>query len=104
MFYAQPRIRPKDEMHKLLRAFEIRTDHLISARRPNLVIVNNLLNCGRPFKQISLKLKESEKRDEYLHFARELENVWNRKAMVIQIVNLLRSVQSPKNWYRDWWT
>ena len=31
---------PKNEMHKLLWNFEIKTDQLISVRRPDLVIVN----------------------------------------------------------------
>ena len=31
----------KNEMHKLLWDFEIQTDHLISARRPHLMIVRN---------------------------------------------------------------
>ena len=31
----------ENEMHKILWDFEIQTDHLISARRPDLVIVNN---------------------------------------------------------------
>ena len=30
----------ENEIYKLLRDFEIETDHLISARRPDLVIVN----------------------------------------------------------------
>ena len=38
----------EDETHKLHWDFEIKTDHLISARRPDLIIINkkeNLLNC-----------------------------------------------------------
>ena len=31
----------ENEVHQLLSDFEIQTDHLISARRPNLVKVNN---------------------------------------------------------------
>ena len=31
----------ENEMHKILWNFEIQTDHLISARRPDLVIVKN---------------------------------------------------------------
>ena len=31
----------KNEMHKLLWDSEIQTDHLISARRPDFVIINN---------------------------------------------------------------
>ena len=40
----------ENETPKILKDFEIQTDHLISARQPDLVIVNkkkeNLLNCG----------------------------------------------------------
>ena len=31
----------KNEMHKIPWDFKIQTDHLISARRPDLVIINN---------------------------------------------------------------
>ena len=31
----------ENEMHKLPRYFEIQTDHLILARQPDLVIINN---------------------------------------------------------------
>ena len=33
-----------------------------------------------------VKLKESEKKDKYLHLARELKNLWNMKVTVIPIV------------------
>ena len=39
----------EDDAHKLLWDFDIQTDHLISARRPDLIINNkkeNLQNCG----------------------------------------------------------
>ena len=40
----------ENETHKLLWDFDIQTDHLISARRPDLKIINNkkenLQNCG----------------------------------------------------------
>ena len=38
----------ENETHKLLWDFEIQTDHIISARRPDLVIKKreNLQNCG----------------------------------------------------------
>ena len=40
----------KNVTHKLLWDFNTQTDHLISARRPDLIIINkikeNLLNCG----------------------------------------------------------
>ena len=31
----------KKDIHKLLWDFNIQTDHLISARRPDLIIINN---------------------------------------------------------------
>ena len=40
MIYIQPRIRPKNETHKILWDFELQTSHLFSARRPDLVMVN----------------------------------------------------------------
>ena len=36
--YAQTRIRPENELLKIHLGFELQTDHLISARRPDLVI------------------------------------------------------------------
>ena len=63
--------------------FNIHTDHLISARRPDLMIINNSNNNNK--KRIckivdfavladhSIKLKESEKKDKYLDLARELK-------------------------------
>ena len=30
----------KNDTHKLLRGFDIQKDHLISARRPNLIVIN----------------------------------------------------------------
>ena len=44
MVYAQPRLHPENEMHKVLWDFEAQTDHLISARRPDLLIVDNKAN------------------------------------------------------------
>ena len=38
--YAQLRIHPENEMHRIRWDFEIQMDHLISARRPDQVIVN----------------------------------------------------------------
>ena len=65
----------ENEMHKVLLDFEIQTDHLISARRPDLILVNkkkkkkkkkkkeNLPNCGLccpglPQSKIERKWKE----------------------------------------------
>ena len=66
--------------HKLLWDFNIQTDHLIPARRPDLIIINkkkkkekkeNLQNsrlcCPADHR---IKLKECEKKDKYLNLAR----------------------------------
>ena len=60
----------ENETHKLLWDFDIQTDHLISARRPDLVIINKK---NRTYRIVDFavpadhreKLKESEKLDKY---------------------------------------
>ena len=75
----------ENEMHKLLWDFEIQTDHLISARRPDLMIViKKKRNCRImdftvPVSHKS-KLKENEK---YVGLARGLKKLWNMKVIVI---------------------
>ena len=56
------------EMHKILWGFEIQTDHLISTRRPDLVIINKkkertyrLIDFAVPADH-RVKIKESEER------------------------------------------
>ena len=66
--------------HKLLWDFDIHMDHLISARRPNLIIINKkikkkickIVDFAVPTDH-RIKLKEWEKRDKYLDLARELK-------------------------------
>ena len=82
----------ENDTHKLLWDFYIQTDHLISARRPNLIITNN--NKKRTCKIADfavpadhrLKLKECEKKDKYLDLVRELKKLWNMKVTIIPIV------------------
>ena len=58
----------EDDTHKLLWDFDIQTDHLILATRPDLIIINKEKTDHR------IKLKQSEKRDKYLDLAREYKN------------------------------
>ena len=78
----------ENDMHKLLWDFDIQTDHLISARRPDLIIINN--KKRKPAKLSTadhrIKLKECEKRDKYLDLARELKKLWSMKMTIIPIV------------------
>ena len=71
----------ENETHKLLWDFDIQTDHLFSARRPNLIIIiiNNNNNKKRTCKIVDfavsaghrVKLKESKKKDKYLDPTKE---------------------------------
>ena len=79
----------KNDTHKLLWEFDIYTDHLISARRPDLIIIKKR-NCKIVAFVVPadyrIKLKECEKRDKYLDLARELEKLWKMKVAIISIV------------------
>ena len=72
----------KNEMHKFLWGFEIQTHQLIPARRQDLLTINKktkrtcLLVDFAVSADHKVKIKESEKRDKYLDFARELRKLW----------------------------
>ena len=77
--------------HKLLWDFDIQTDHLISARRPDLRIISNKKRTCKSVNFTVLadhseKLKESEKKNTYQDLARELKILCNMKVTVILIV------------------
>ena len=69
----------ENETHKILWDFEIQTDHLITARRPDLVLINkkertcHSVDFAVPADH-RVKLKEIEKKDKYLDLTRELKN------------------------------
>ena len=77
--------------HKLLWDFNIQTDHLIPARRPDLI---NNKKKKRTCKIVDfavpadhrIKLKECETKDKYLDLARELKKLWNMQVTIIPIV------------------
>ena len=80
----------ENDTHKLQWDFQIHTDNLISARRPNLIIINKkkkkrTVNFAVPDDHI-IKLKECEKRDKYIDLARELKKLWNVKMTIVPIV------------------
>ena len=80
----------ENDTHKLRWDFDIQTDHLISARRRDLIIITKkkrickIVDFAVPADH-RIKLKEWEK-DKYLNFARELKKLWNMKLTVIPIV------------------
>ena len=81
----------ENDPYKLLWDFDIQTDHLISARRPDLIIINKkerickIVDFSVPADH-GTKLKECEKKDKYLDLARELKKLWNMKVTIIPIV------------------
>ena len=64
--------------HKLLWDFDIHTNHLISARIPDLIIINkkkrtcNIADFAVPAGH-RIKLKECEKKDKYLDLAKGID-------------------------------
>ena len=77
--------------HKLLWDSDTHTDHLHSARRPDLIIINKKKRICKiddfavPADR-RIKLKEYEKKDKYLDLARELKKLWNMKLTIVPIV------------------
>ena len=69
--------------HKLPWDFDIQTDHLISARRPDLIIINKKQKNKTICKIVDfavpadhrIKLKQCEKKDKYIDLARELKKI-----------------------------
>ena len=73
---------------QLLWDFDIHTDHLISARRPDHIIINKkkrICKIAVPADH-RIKLKECEKRDKYLVLAGELKKQGNMKVTILPIV------------------
>ena len=72
--------------------FGIHMDHLISERRPDLIIINKkkrickIVDFAVPADH-RIKLKECEKKDKYLDLARDLKKkLWNMKVTIVLIV------------------
>ena len=72
--------------HKLQWDFNTQTDHLIPARKPDLIIINKkkkickIVDFTVPADH-RIKLKECEKK--YLDLARELKKLWNMKVPIV---------------------
>ena len=85
----------ENDSYKLLLDFDIQTDHLISARWPDLIVNKKkkkkrkrtckIVNFAVPVDS-RIKLKECEKKDKYLDLARELKKLWNMKVTIIPIM------------------
>ena len=82
----------ENDTHKLLNDLDIQTDHLITARRPDLIIINKIKRtCKIENFAVStdhrIKLKECEKKDKYFDLARgKKKKQWNMKITIVLIV------------------
>ena len=76
----------KNEMHKPLWDLQIHIDHLISARRQYLVIINKKKRTSLIVDFVEVKLEVSEKKFKYLNFGRELKKILDMKIMVVPVV------------------
>ena len=81
----------ENDTHKFLWDFDIRTNHLISTRGPDLIIINKkkrickIVDYTVPADH-RINLKECEKKEKYLDLARELKKLWNMKVTIVPIV------------------
>ena len=81
----------ENAIQKLLRDFDIKTDHLILARRSDLIKINKkkrtckIVDFAVPADH-RVQLKESEKKNKYLDFARQLNELWNMNETFIPIL------------------
>ena len=81
------------DIYKFLWDFDIKTDYLVTAKRPHLIIINKntnkktckIVDFTVPADQ-RMKLKENEKKNNYLEIARELKKIWNMKVAILPIV------------------
>ena len=81
----------ENNSYKFVWDFNIQTDHLIPARRPDLLIINKkpkickIVDFAVPADH-RINLKEGEKKNKYLDLAREIKKLWNMKVTIVQIV------------------
>ena len=83
--------------------FAIQKDHLIPARRPDLVIVNKKNNNKKKASTYhignftvltnhTVEIKESENRDKFLDLVREQRKLWNMVSMILNVIDKLVTV------------
>ena len=76
---------------KILWDFTIQTDHIIQARRPDIVLVNKqertcqLIDVACPVDRKVVE-KEEEKIEKYRDLAREVAKLWNVRVKIIPVV------------------
>ena len=96
-FIPNPESFLENETQKILWDFEIQTDHLLSVRRPGLVIVKKNLVIPT---DLMLKLEESEKGNKCLDLARELKKT-RKQLWLVHLRNSQRNGKEARRTRRD---
>ena len=79
----------ENEDYKILWDFSIQTDHIIEARRPDLVVVDKkdrsckITDFAVPGDS---RIEEKNKIEKYQELGRELQKIWNVKVKIIPVV------------------
>ena len=81
----------ENEDIKILRAFSIHTDHVIKARRPDLVAVDKKRRTCKIINfavsgDSRIKEKDKQKIEKYQDLRRELKKIWNVTVKIIPLV------------------
>ena len=108
-YISNPAFVQENDTHKLLWDFDIHTDHLISARRPDLIIINKKKRTKKKKKTCKImdfsvpadhriKLKESEKKYKFLELTRELKRTIEHESDSYTNRDWSFLVQSPKDY------
>ena len=87
----QPEAVQENERYKILKDFNIQTDHVIEARRPDMIVIDKetkfakIIDCAIPYDS-RVNSKEVEKIEKYQDLAREIKKLWGMRVTVIPIV------------------
>ena len=87
----EPETVVENEKSKILWGMKIQTDHVIEARRPDMVVIDKAKNHCQIIDfavqyDSRVEQKELEKKEKYQDLARELKKIWNMKATVTPVV------------------
>ena len=86
----------ENDTRKLLLNFDMHTDHLISARTPDVIVINNknnnkkrtckIVDLAIPSENRKKKLNECENKDKYPDLAQDLIKLWKLMVTIMPIV------------------
>ena len=87
----QPDTVTENDSCKLLWDFNVQTDHVIQARRPDVTLIDKekseckIIDFSIPYDS-RVNAKEIEKIEKYQDLAREVQKLWNMRTKVIHII------------------